>query len=145
MSKEQTDLATCPLCNSAMAIEQFVGWDGEDLPVKHVTHPKSECPLSGLQFEARAEAIEAWNRRASPSPAGGVQGVRIAELEAALRPLVYIAEWHEGTLAHDSDTIIEFKNADGSSYSLTVGHARDARAALTSALSSQAQTTGGVE
>lgn len=62
-------LLPCPLCAALMSVEQFVGWDGEDLPVKHVTHAKSSCPLASVQFEANSDNIAAWNTR-SPDTAG---------------------------------------------------------------------------
>jgi hypothetical protein len=64
------ELASCPLCQAAMIVEHFAGWDGEYLPTATVTHAKSNCPLAGVQFDATEESVAAWNCR-SPTEARG--------------------------------------------------------------------------
>ena len=117
-------LLPCPFCNT------------EVYPVlgdHKMAHPYDNCALSGFQT-----GRDAWNRRASPSPAGGVQGVTGSDLCAAFEHEVtqqtqayrFKAGSKPGTWLFACDEWIDLSAI---------------LSALTAALSSQAQTTGGVE
>lgn len=123
MSKEQTD------------------WPGDDLQqlvsvletIEYVAH--NDIKADGMKaiwdFARYAQGIAPRIREAlsgaSPSPAGGVQGVTEEMVERAARSM---AEGFDGPYP-SPEAWIEYQGF--------------ARAALTAALSSQAQTTGGVE
>ena len=129
MSKEQTDLLPCPFCGGEMQ-HRYALWptEGDRDAIIHNVPGGTSCPIEGAfsidTFDNGVSVAEAWNRRASPSPAGGVQGVTGEMAERFLR--AWLGWLPDASIA---------------------GHSQLPRAfaALKAALSSQAQTTGGVE
>lgn len=122
MSKEQTDLLPCPFCGGSGRVLRHHRYA--------VTIHCRDCECDGPDMGTEDEAIAAWNRRASPSPAGGVQGVP--------RSYTELAVWANEVLAAFDETI-----GPGGMPNAIKG-LRSAYEGVC-ALSSQAQTTGGVE
>jgi hypothetical protein len=139
MSKEQTDLLPCPFCGTVEhlrvnAVGSLVA-GMPDRPYAVDCHHLDCEEVRGPVGYGKAKAIAAWNRRASPSPAGGVQAADVGEtnrsiiheLAADIRDRL---SGEEGSaMWRNAQRIVELSRPQP----------------LTSALSSQAQTTGGVE
>lgn len=146
MSKEQTDILPCPFCLG-------------EAELVHAAHGYFvRCMSCNEQFShgSAASAVSAWNRRASPSPAGGVQAVKVQSLEwidnEAVTPFGrykvirtpdgYAAAFELEEIAH-----VGFRAVDPmhGARRAAQDHAQsDFEYRILSALSSQAQTTGGV-
>ncbi len=111
------ELKPCPLCAADMVLDQFVGWDGEDLPYKTVTHVKAACPLAATQFEATGDNIAAWNRRASDKPSEAVAwldpwgNVSLHRRTADSRPLFLTTQPAESAKSGDGVTDEQVKRA----------------------------------
>lgn len=160
-----TDLQNCPFCGADNAMmlpptcRPETPYNAADRLFPIVRCGSCCAEVSGSNEDYRGHsAIAAWNRRASPSPAGGVQGVKVKALEWR--------EYSEPTYtAHDALSIVggysvyqfppqqlvRLGTPDGRSERVfnTIAEAKaaaqsDYEQRILSVLSSQAQTTGGV-
>lgn len=176
MSKEQTDLLACPFCGSAPQWEENDAVDARSWgPEYRIACRNAACfgPVTS-NYGNRPDAIAAWNRRASLSPAGGVQGVRVKALEWSgpgrryAYKSAFFMNWTAasvlGTMTvrykeHNPDAPPgygtppydpHYEVGDRTGKFNTLDEAKAAAQAdyekrILSALSSQAQTTGGVD
>ena len=134
MSKEQTDLLPCPFCGGEMQ-HRYALWptEGDRDAIIHNVPGGTSCPIEGAfsidTFDNGVSVAEAWNRRASPSPAGGVQGALLDQIEEALTGV--------------NHALMELPLPGSGKEKRAWQSLLDAQRALTAALSSQAQTTGG--